>query len=243
MNPLYLETADIETASEDYASRFSGEVGKYFLDVQTQMTLKLLEDMPAASILDIGGGHAQLTRPLIDNGYEITVTGSDDVCRKRLDATCKKGSFTYQTCDSLNLPYSDNQFEVVMAFRLLPHAEKWQRLIQEMCRVSRKAVIFDYPDKRSTNILYNLLFKLKKNMEGNTRTYTLFTRKEIRHELAVNGFSHSAFSPEFFLPMVVHRKLKAVKVSKISESLCRTFGLTKYFGSPIIVRSNRDVSL
>ena len=30
------EKADIETSSEDYAKRFSGDVGKYFLDVQAE---------------------------------------------------------------------------------------------------------------------------------------------------------------------------------------------------------------
>jgi ubiquinone/menaquinone biosynthesis C-methylase UbiE len=234
----YRETADIETASEDYASRFSGVAGQYFLDVQTQLTLRFLQDMPAASILDVGGGHAQLTRPLIDNGYRVTVTGSADSCRRRLDATCEKGSFSYRTCDCLDLPYEDNRFDVVMAFRLLPHADRWRELIKEMCRVARQTVIFDYPDKRSANILYDVLFDLKKNMEGNTRTYTLFTRKEIRYELARHGFGSPRFSPEFFVPMVIHRKLQSVGISRSMEFLFRMIGLTQLFGSPIIIRSD-----
>jgi ubiquinone/menaquinone biosynthesis C-methylase UbiE len=232
------ETADIETASEDYASRFSGAVGEYFLDVQAQLTLDLLQDMPGASILDVGGGHAQLTGPLTKNGYEVTVTGSADICRARLDKYCEEGSYSYITCDCLNLPFEDNQFDVVMAFRLLPHADQWQRLIREMCRVAGKAVIFDYPDRRSANILYDLLFDLKKNMEGNTRTYTLFSRKEISHELLSNNFTHPRLTPEFFMPMVIHRKLKTPAISKALEALCRVTGLTRLFGSPIIVRSD-----
>ncbi|HID16140.1 MAG TPA: class I SAM-dependent methyltransferase [Candidatus Atribacteria bacterium] len=194
------ETADIETASDDYASRFSGTVGEYFLDVQAQLTLDLLQDLPAASVLDVGGGHAQLTTPLAQNGYDVTVTGSADICRARLDKYCAKESFSYLTCDCLDLPFEDNQFDVVMAFRLLPHADQWQRLIREMCRVAGKAVIFDYPDKRSANILYDVLFDLKKNMEGNTRTYTLFSRKEISHELLSNNFTSPRMKPEFLCP-------------------------------------------
>ncbi len=238
MSTHLTETADIETASDDYASRFSGSVGEYFLDVQAQLTLELLQDMPGASVLDVGGGHAQLTTPLARNGYNVTVTGSADICRARLDKCCEKGSFSYLTCDCLNLPFEDNHFDVVMAFRLLPHADQWQRLIKEMCRVAGKAVIFDYPDKRSANILYDILFDLKKNLEGNTRTYTLFSRKEISHELLSNHFAAPRLKPEFFMPMVIHRKLKAPAISRSMETFFRMTGLTSLFGSPIIVRSD-----
>jgi len=238
MTSQLTETADIETASDDYASRFAGSVGKYFLDVQASLTLDVLHDLPRASVLDVGGGHGQLTMPLATHGYDVTVTGSADICRERLDKHCEKGSFSYLTCDCLNLPFSDNQFDVVMAFRLLPHANQWQKLIKEMCRVAGKAVVFDYPDKRSANILYDLLFDLKKNMEGNTRTYTLFSRKQITSELAASNFSAPMFKPEFFMPMVIHRKLKNPVVSKMLEGVFRGVGFTGLFGSPIIVRSN-----
>ncbi len=91
----FSETADIETASDDYAARFSGAVGSYFLQVQSRLTLDLLEDLPRASVLDVGGGHAQLTRPLIDNGYTVTVTGSADICRTRLDRCCEPWRFDF----------------------------------------------------------------------------------------------------------------------------------------------------
>lgn len=238
MSTHLTETADIETASDDYASRFSGPVGEYFLDVQAQLTLELLQDMPGASVLDVGGGHGQLTTPLAQNGYDVTVTGSADICRARLDKYCQKGSFSYLTCDCLNLPFEDNHFDVVMAFRLLPHADQWQRLIKEMCRVAGKTVIFDYPDKRSANILYDILFDLKKNLEGNTRTYTLFSRKEISHELLSNQFAAPRLKPEFFMPMVIHRKLKTPAISRSMETFFRMTGLTSLFGSPVIVRSD-----
>ncbi len=239
MSLLQTETADIETASEDYASRFAGDVGHYFLNVQEQLTLDLLADCAGAAILDVGGGHAQLTMPLSENGFAITVTGSADVCRERLDRICRPGSFKYITCDSLNLPFPDKHFDVVISFRLLPHADRWQELIKEMCRVASKAVIFDYPDKRSVNIFYDILFDIKKNMEGNTRTYTLFTRKQIERELKRNNFYNSRRRPEFFFPMVVHRKLKMVGLSKLLEFIPRILGLTGMFGSPIIHRSDR----
>ena len=75
---MFLETADVETASDDYAARFEGDVGRYFLDQQAAITLKFLDDSPGVRVLDVGGGHGQLTAPLAEQGFDITVTGSAD---------------------------------------------------------------------------------------------------------------------------------------------------------------------
>lgn len=236
---MYLETADIETASAEYAARFSGPVGEYFLATQAAITLDLLQHLPGARVIDVGGGHGQLAEPLVKNGYAVTITGSDDSCRKRLDQLLTPGSFTYLTCDSLSLPFDDRSFDVAMAFRLLPHATRWREIIDELCRVADKCVIVDYPDRRSTNIFYEMLFSMKKKMEGNTRPFTLFSRTEIAAAIAKNGFAPPLFKAEFLLPMVVHRKIGNKTWSTTVENCCRLTGLTRLFGSPIIVRSDR----
>ena len=233
---IFSEKADIETSSEDYAKRFSGEVGKYFLDTQAKLTLELIKDMPHASVLDVGGGHAQLAVPLVQNGYKVTVVGSDDVCRERLDKFLPPESFRYETCNLLNLPFEDNSFDIVMAFRLITHEKNWELQIKEMCRVARKVVIIDYPDLRSFNIFYKYLFKTKKSFEKNTRTFRSFCRKELLDIFSKNNCGNPVFKPQFFLPMVVHRALKNVKISKFIEKLFSFTGLTKLFGTPIILK-------
>jgi 2-polyprenyl-3-methyl-5-hydroxy-6-metoxy-1,4-benzoquinol methylase len=236
---MFRETADIETATADYASRFKGVAGEFFLEKQLCITLDLLADLPKARILDVGGGHAQLAEPLVHKGFDVTVTGSAGSCRTRLDQRLAPHSFEYLTCDSLNLPFDDNSFDVVMAFRYLPHAERWRELTAELCRVAEKCVIVDYPDRRSTNIFYEQFFGMKKKMEGNTRPYTLFSRSEIGAEFKKNGFHRLNFRPEFLLPMVIHRKVKNRLFSIFVEGWCRLTGATYFFGSPIIVRADQ----
>jgi len=239
----YIETADIETASADYASRFEGAVGQYFLDQQAAITLNLLVDFPGARVLDVGGGHGQLAAPLAENGFEVMVTGSADSCGAALEQrVSRKGAHidvSYLTCDTLNLPFEDKSFDVVISFRLLPHVEHWQGLIGELCRVANKSVIIDYADKRSSNILYGQLFGMKKKLEGNTRPFTLYSRSQISEQFRKNGFSAPSFKPEFLLPMVFHRKLKSRTFSALAENLLRWTGLTHLFGSPVILRSDR----
>ena len=56
--------------------RFSGAVGHWFLQRQAQLTLELLRALPGARVLDVGGGHGQLTRPLLEAGHPVTVLAS-----------------------------------------------------------------------------------------------------------------------------------------------------------------------
>ena len=40
---------DVETASEDYARRFAGPVGEWFLRIQEQAVLRMLSPWPGAT--------------------------------------------------------------------------------------------------------------------------------------------------------------------------------------------------
>ena len=75
------ETPDLVSSSDEYARRFGGPVGEYFLNVQTKIVRSFLPSPENCRVLDVGGGHAQLAVPLIADGYDVTVLGSDDCCR------------------------------------------------------------------------------------------------------------------------------------------------------------------
>ena len=85
--PSFSDQADADTATDAYASRFSGPVGEWFLEVQRRIVLDLLAPWPHASVLDLGGGHAQIAGSLVEAGYRVMVAGSRETCRARLDRT------------------------------------------------------------------------------------------------------------------------------------------------------------
>jgi SAM-dependent methyltransferase len=234
------EDADIGTSSAGYAQRFKGGVGRWFLETQTRLTLKLLRELPVgASVLDVGGGHAQITPPLVEAGYEVTVVGSDPVCAARLEPWIAQGRCRFETVDLRALPYSDRSFDAVVCFRLLPHSVAWRSLISELCRVARHSVVLDYPSVRSANILSARLFELKRGIELNTREFMLFTPSQINSAFADGGFIVRKEQPQFLLPMVLHRWVDRAALSKLAEAPGRLLGLTRWFGSPIIVRADR----
>lgn len=239
--PLPRETPDVETASEGYARRFSGEVGRYFLDVQAATVLDLLAPWPGARVLEVGGGHAQLAVPLVAGGYRVTVTGSEAVCRERLDRSLPPGAFGFEVCDAARLPFPDRSFDVVVAVRLLTHLDRWHEALAEMCRVARRAVIVDYPDTRSFNRLYGPLFAWKRAVEKDTRSFRSFRPGEVSAECARHGFEKPAVRRQLFVPMVVHRALGRAGISRALEQASRFLGLTRALGSPVVLRVQRRV--
>lgn len=231
------EDADVHTASDAYARRFAGRVGEWFLDVQARIVLDMLRPWPAASVLEVGGGHGQLTGPLGGAGYDVTVHGTSPACAARLQAWVDAGRARFAVGPLLALPWPDRAFDVVIAVRLLPHVERWRELTAELCRLARHAVVFDYPTRRSVNVVSDAFFGMKKGVEGNTRPFRVFAEHEIDDALFGARFLTRARRPEFLLPMALHRALRAAGASKALEGAASVTGLTSLLGSPVVRRA------
>lgn len=240
MRPVPAESADVETSSAAYARRFAGPVGDYFLQVQARATLELLVSWSAASVLDVGGGHGQTIGPLVAAGYAVTVFGSDEVCRERVKPWIERGQARFQAGDLLALPFPDRSFDVCLSYRLLPHVARWDTLIGELCRVARRAVVVDYPTRRSVNRLGTSLFGLKQGVEGDARPFTVFRDAEIEAAFRARGFRVTGRRPQFFLPMALHRALGVAPLTRGLEAAAAALGFRKAFGSPVILRLEPD---
>jgi 2-polyprenyl-3-methyl-5-hydroxy-6-metoxy-1,4-benzoquinol methylase len=233
--------ADIETASEGYAARFSGSIGEWMLKKQSDIVLDLLKQYPGTKILDVGGGHAQLARPLADEGFDITVHGSDDICSVRIKDLLDADKCSFVCSSMFEIPLAGASVETVLCFRLITHCSEWEKLIAELCRIAGKRIIIDYPTSKSLNaIISGSLFSFKKKLEGNTRSWRLFSRQELETVFRQHGFSCKTERKQFFLPMVLHRTLKCVAVSSFLETVCRKLGLTGLWGSPVIMLLERE---
>jgi len=233
------ETADVETSSDDYASRFFGPTGAWMLAVQERAVRDLLGSPDGSSVLDVGGGHGQLALPLAAAGWRVTVLGSAAVCARRLAPAIDAGRVRFVAGDLLALPFRDGAFDFVVSVRLLPHCERWPQLAAELCRVARRAVIVDYPTLESLNRVAPALFGAKKRLEGNTRTFTLFTHRQVAAAFSAGGFQPAGRVAQFFLPMVLHRALRCRPCSAALETICSGLGLTSRWGSPVIARYSR----
>ncbi|RMD87402.1 MAG: class I SAM-dependent methyltransferase [Candidatus Dadabacteria bacterium] len=232
---VMIETSDRATCTEGYSLRFNGETGKWMLSVQEDIILNMLSQEGVKTILDVGGGHGQVAIPLAHNGYDVTVLGSSAECRKMISDEIEAGRLRFIVGNPLQLPFPNKSFDAAVCIRLLSHTLNWKRLLRELCRVSRKCIIVDYPSFKSFNAVSGLFFPLKKKIEGNTRPFRVFFDKEVIEALSSTCPGTLKLKREFFLPMVFHRVLKNAKVSRWLELIFAHMGLTFYFGSPVIL--------
>lgn len=228
------EIADVETSSDGYAARFAGDIGRWMLARQEDLVMRALRTVGAQTVLDVGGGHGQLARPLSEAGFEVTVLGSESVCAARIADLVQAGMCRFVVGSVIALPFADRSFDAVVTVRLLPHCARWPLLIRECARVARRVVVLDYPVSGGFNRLAPWFFGAKKRLEKNTRTWRNFTHREVADEFARAGFGLSSREGQFFWPMALHRAFGSVALSKALEGLPKLAGITARFGSPVI---------
>ena len=201
------------------------------------MLLAMLEPWPGASVLDVGGGHGQYTELLADHGYQVTVLGSSPDADVQVRTLVDSGRCAYRVGDLCRLPTDDRSFDVVVSFRLLAHLEDWRSLVKEAGRVARRAVVVDVPVLKSANALYPALFWLKRLLEGeSTRPFLVFREKDILEAFQEANLQRTGRVAQYLFPMVLHRALHLPRVSRAVERACESVGLTRRFGSPVILR-------
>lgn len=234
------EQPDIETSSEEYARRFAGGVGRWFLKTQESAALELMAPglRAGSRVLEVGGGHAQLTPGFLRVGYQVVVLGSAPAAASRV-RRLEEGSIHFDVGRLTSVPYKDRSFDAVACFRVLPHVRQWRAVIAEICRVSRKVVVVDYPSSRSFNMVAGNLFGLKKALEHDTRAYALFTEDEINEAFEGNGYRVTGIRPQFFWPMALHRAHRVSAMARALEWPPRALGLTARWGSPVVLRAER----
>ena len=163
------DAPDIESSTWDYASRFSGVVGEWLLAQQINATRNaistLFGDTAPLKVLDVGGGHGQNIALMKELGHELQIVGSDPMCREVIQKELDNGSVQFEVASLIDLPFEDNSFDLVICYRILSHMASWEKLIEEMVRVSKTAVLVDYPSRKSLNVFSDLLFAAKKKIE------------------------------------------------------------------------------
>ena len=225
---------DIATSHDDYARRFSGEVGRWFLERQKKIVLELLAPFGTCTILEVGGGHAQLTQGFVGAGHKVTVQGSDASCAARLRRIYSERDVPFLLGPLEHMPVGDRAFDVVVTVRTMAHVDDPPAFLAECARVARRAVLFDYPSRRSVNRFADVFFDAKQSIERDTRRYQSFSDRDVAQWMAKAGFRPQRSIRQFFWPMAIHRFHKSEPVAGALEKVPELLGLTGALGSPVL---------
>ena len=136
--------------------------------------------------------------------------------------------------------FADRSFDVAVSLRVLMHSPRWREALSELCRVSSRRVIFDYPSSRSAARLQSVSRRdLPRGSArgpsriGCSRTATSPPRSP--PAASASGSVHR----QFVLPIALHKAIGSRKLTTTVEAVLERAGLLRLFGSPVTVVAER----
>jgi len=138
---------------------------------------ELLDPLPGERVLDIGCGTGN--HLLLLNKFGLNISGMDASpymlakARERLGTRC-----TLKTGTAEDLPFSDNEFDIVVLINTLEFIDNPLKVLKEAGRVAKRKVFIGVINSFSIYCIYNKLLSLyKKNIINHIKPYNLWKLK------------------------------------------------------------------
>jgi ubiquinone/menaquinone biosynthesis C-methylase UbiE len=194
-------------------------------------------------ILDVGTGTGRVAILLAHGAAKVTAVDASEemLAMARQRAADELVKVKFQRGDAHHLDFPDRDFDAVVAFRLLMHTPQWKLCLAEMCRVSDRLVIIDYPSATSFALLESTARRTAQALGLRTEAYRVFTRRAIADALDENGYRIRSIHRQFVLPIAFHKLFRSRSFTLWSEKVLDRVGLLKPFGSPVTLVAERCV--
>ena len=232
----------------DYDQEKFGRGFGRILEIQEVTLFLSLLDVQEARILDLGAGTGKLSVPLLENGYQVVAgDASAEMLRQAHEKALSMGlNLDTEVCDATDLSFADQEFDHVVSSRMLMHLSFWRRGIAEMCRVSKKSVVLDFPPLVGHggigSLIRNIINPFLSENSHHRQKYSSFTLSEVVKEFQKNDFVVTRTHRQYFLPVGLHRIVDRPDLSMSIERLFRGLGLVTLFGAPVTVKAVRHGS-
>lgn len=242
-------------ASKDVAAgfdnlRFSGPIGEYLLATQESLLMEAFAPLGAGrpeaplagcSVLDVGTGTGRAAIGLARAG--ATVVGVDassemlDVARER--ATAAGVAVTFDVGDAHALPFLDRHFDGAVSLRVLMHTPDWSRCVGELCRVSRRRVVVDFPSLSSLAAVESGVRHLRRAAGRPVEAYRVMSERSVVAAFEANGYRVVRVHRQFVLPIALHKAVGSLGVTRGIERALQAVGLLWLAGSPVTMVAER----
>lgn len=237
----YAFYADRDTARRFERERFSGPIGEFLWRRQEEQLANWLGKLNGRSILDVGAGTGRTAVPLAAAGARVSACDASEamleVARAKADTAAV--NIGIECCDAMALPYANRVFDAVLSFRVLLHVVDWRKALSEACRCSADTLIIDFPPRWSLAALQVPARALASVLRPKTQRFRLFSLRQIRKELHLNGFEIERVDRLFFLPIMFHKLFRSLRFTLAVEKLFGWLGLRRLFGGPVTILARR----
>lgn len=237
----YAVYADPATAAGFDAARFSGPIGTLLLEDQERVLNQFLGDVCGMSLLDVGTGTGRAALALARRGARVTGVDASaemlNIARQRAAAAGLDISF--REGDAHALAFADRSFEKAVCLRVLMHTPDWRRCLGELCRVTERRIVFDYPSFLSVAAVQALWRRIIQHTGYRTEAYRVLPDSTIARELQRHRFRIASVQRQFVLPIALHKLIGSRGFTRMAESALAAIGLLWLAGSPVTVAAER----
>ena len=144
--------------------------------------------------------------------------------------------------DAHALAFPDRAFDSSVCLRLLMHVPDWQQTVSELCRVTQRRLVFDYPAFSSAASAQAAWRRAALKMGQKVESYRVFRARAIAHELARHGFRITASHKQFVLPIAFHKLIGSAGFTRSLERVLASAGILRLAGSPVTIAAERCAS-
>jgi ubiquinone/menaquinone biosynthesis C-methylase UbiE len=240
----YAAYADSAMAESFDAKRFGGPIGQILLDDQERVLAEFLGDVSGRRILDLGTGTGRAAIALAKRGAIVTgIDASREMLRVGRERAKNSGvSIEFAEGDAHALSFPDRAFDSSVCLRVLMHVPDWRKAVAELCRVTHRRLIFDYPAVASTASVQAAWRKAALRLGRNVEAYRVLRERAIRRELARHGFRIAESHKQFVLPIALHKLIGSAAFTRNIERVLAGLGMRDLVGSPVTVAAERCAS-
>jgi SAM-dependent methyltransferase len=234
--------ADADVAAGFDALRFGGPIGALVADEEAAVITRFVGDVAGAAVLDVGTGTARAALAIAIRGARVTgLDYSREMLRvgqaRVAGAAAPVGLLRG---DAQHLPFADRRFDVTVSVRLLMHMPDWRAALTELCRVTRRRLVIDYPARLSAAALQSAARRMLHAAGRSTEPYRVFSDGAIDAVCRAAGFVVRDRHRHFVLPIALHKAVAARGFTTASEGALRTVGITGLVGSPVTLVAERE---